>query len=82
MQVGDVIKVTTRETIPADIILIAAYEPNPIPEGICYIETKSLDGETNLKLRNAVRITVAKIRQENGMYGHDLVVTHCAGLLT
>jgi magnesium-transporting ATPase (P-type) len=31
---------------------------------MCYIETKSLDGETNLKLRNAMRHTLGAIRTE------------------
>lgn len=32
--------------------VIGAHEPNPDAKaGICYVETKSLDGETNLKIR-------------------------------
>lgn len=32
--------------------MIATHEPNPEAKaGICYVETKSLDGETNLKIR-------------------------------
>ena len=27
------------------------------PEGICYVETKNLDGETNLKNKNALEAT-------------------------
>jgi magnesium-transporting ATPase (P-type) len=33
--------------IPADLILIQSSDP----KGICYIETKNLDGETNLKIK-------------------------------
>ena len=54
----------TREVIPADLLLIACSEPEPVPQGMCYIETKSLDGETNLKLRNAMRNTLGAIRSE------------------
>ena len=40
--------------LPADVVLFAAHEPEPErPAGTCYIETKSLDGETNLKGRAA-----------------------------
>lgn len=35
--------------MPADILILSTSEPN----GICYIETKNLDGETNLKPKNA-----------------------------
>ena len=58
IQVGDFIKVNNRETVPADIITLAVCEKTPeSPMGVCYVETKSLDGETNLKIRNALSST-------------------------
>jgi len=33
--------------VPADLIILSVSGNN----GICYIETKNLDGETNLKLK-------------------------------
>jgi len=51
--VGDIIKIHNHEHIPADVILLAAYEPDPqVPRGACHVETKGLDGETNLKGKN------------------------------
>lgn len=47
--VGDIIRVTSEEPIPADLVLLASSEP----EGLCYIETANLDGETNLKIKQA-----------------------------
>lgn len=47
--VGDVIRVESEEPFPADLVLLASSEP----EGLCYIETANLDGETNLKIKQA-----------------------------
>lgn len=49
LSVGDIIKVKSEEAIPADLIVISSSEP----EGLCYIETANLDGETNLKIKQA-----------------------------
>lgn len=45
IQVGDVIKLERDQPVPADIALLHAEGPN----GVAYIETMALDGETNLK---------------------------------
>jgi phospholipid-translocating ATPase len=45
IKVGDVIKVERDQPIPADVALLHANGPN----GVAYIETMALDGETNLK---------------------------------
>lgn len=44
---GQLIKVYEDEAIPADLVLIRSSDP----KGVLYIETKNLDGETNLKNR-------------------------------
>ncbi|KAG7193218.1 aminophospholipid translocase [Scheffersomyces spartinae] len=49
VKVGDVVKVHNEEPFPADLILLSSSEP----EGLCYIETANLDGETNLKIKQA-----------------------------
>ncbi|THH12000.1 hypothetical protein EW145_g295 [Phellinidium pouzarii] len=48
--VGDIVKLTDEESFPADILICATSEE----ENVCFVETKNLDGETNLKSRNAV----------------------------
>ncbi|KAJ5583555.1 ATPase P-type K/Mg/Cd/Cu/Zn/Na/Ca/Na/H-transporter [Penicillium sp. DV-2018c] len=49
IRVGDVIKLERDQPIPADIALLHASGPN----GVAYIETMALDGETNLKNKQA-----------------------------
>ncbi|CAR27725.1 hypothetical protein ZYGR_0N02110 [Zygosaccharomyces rouxii] len=49
IRVGDIVKVKSEEPIPADMIILSSSEP----EGLCYIETANLDGETNLKIKQS-----------------------------
>ncbi|TMW58309.1 hypothetical protein Poli38472_011897 [Pythium oligandrum] len=66
LQVGDVVKVQNREAVPADLVILAACEPEPEkPAGICYVETKSLDGETNLKLRQGLEATYTTLLRDD-----------------
>ena len=50
LKVGDFVRLRGDESVPADIIVCATSEE----ENVCYVETKNLDGETNLKSRHAV----------------------------
>jgi len=49
IRAGNLVLVRNREMVPADIILLASSSEN----GSAYIETSSIDGETNLKLRTS-----------------------------
>ncbi|TMW59040.1 hypothetical protein Poli38472_007185 [Pythium oligandrum] len=73
LTVGTIVKLRNRETAPADLLILSVAEPDPSsPNGICYVETKSLDGETNLKLRQACDNTVQaiSIAQVTGLHGY------------
>ena len=45
--VGDFIRLSCDDTIPADLLLLWSSDT----DDICYIQTSNLDGETNLKQR-------------------------------
>ncbi|XP_022777023.1 putative phospholipid-transporting ATPase 9 [Durio zibethinus] len=53
LRVGDIVKVEKDEFFPTDLVLLASsYE-----DAVCYVETMNLDGETNLKLKQALEVT-------------------------
>ena len=55
IMVGDVVKVEKDQFFPADLLLLASsYE-----DGICYVETMNLDGETNLKVKRSLEATLS-----------------------
>lgn len=51
LNVGDFVRIYSDDELPADVIILSTSDP----DGACYVETKNLDGETNLKVRQALR---------------------------
>ncbi|XP_021649489.2 probable phospholipid-transporting ATPase 8 isoform X2 [Hevea brasiliensis] len=69
LRVGDLVKVSKDEYFPADLLLLSSsYE-----DGICYVETMNLDGETNLKLKHALEVT-SSLRDEESFKNFVAVV--------
>ena len=64
LRVGDVVRVKNRNVVPADMIVLRTSSRS----GGCYIETASLDGEKNLKLKMGVNDL---IRHVNGLANLD-----------
>jgi phospholipid-transporting ATPase len=60
---GRVLKILEDELVPCDCLILASN----LPDNKCFIETRSLDGETNLKVRKAPQSRVAfhKMRVED-----------------
>lgn len=52
VRVGDFVKILDNQSFPADILICATSEE----ENGAFVETKNLDGETNLKSRHGVPI--------------------------
>ncbi|XP_029054624.1 phospholipid-transporting ATPase VA [Osmia bicornis bicornis] len=51
VKVGDLVHLSNNELVPADVLLLRSSDP----QGVAYIDTCNLDGETNLKQRQVVR---------------------------
>ncbi|KAI1792323.1 phospholipid-transporting ATPase 1 [Ganoderma leucocontextum] len=61
LEVGDIVLLRENEQVPADIVVLSTSDP----DNMCYLETKNLDGETNLKPRKSVRGTASITSEED-----------------
>ena len=65
LKMGEIVEVRQEGIFPADLMIIDSN----LPDGICYIETGTLDGEKTLKIKAAPNFTkgkfVKKIDNEN-----------------
>ena len=60
LRMGEIVEVLQDEPFPADLILL----DSELPEGICFIETGTLDGEKTLKQKEAPKETKGKFNEK------------------
>lgn len=68
LKVGDIIRLTRDEDVPADIVLLHAQ--GPTEGGLAYVETMALDGETNLKVKQ-VAVALKDYESIEAMASHN-----------
>jgi phospholipid-translocating P-type ATPase (flippase) len=62
LRVGDLVELRSDEHVPADLLLLSSSSAG----GECFVETASLDGESNLKRRVACSATAALASTREG----------------
>ena len=72
VKVGDMLRIYNNDEIPADVIILATSDE----DNCCYVETKNLDGETNLKVRQALKYgsTENKIKKADDLMDHQFQI--------
>lgn len=68
LKVGDFIKIQADEEVPADVIMLKSSNRN----GIAFVNTVNLDGESNLKDKKSPSVT---------QHMHELTVGNIRGLI-
>ena len=69
LEIGDFVLLRDNDQIPADIIVLSTSDA----DGLCYIETKNLDGETNLKPRKSLAATSGLQSEEDIEHARFLI---------
>ena len=58
IRVGDIVRINEGEIFPADLVFLRSGDPKA-PKS-CWVNTKSLDGETDNKYRQALKVRVER----------------------
>ncbi|RLV95122.1 Phospholipid-transporting ATPase DNF1 [Spathaspora sp. JA1] len=72
VKVGDILRIYNNDEIPADVVILATSDD----DNCCYVETKNLDGETNLKVKQAMKYSSIeqKINKADDLINHSFQV--------
>ena len=70
LRVGDIVRLGRDDDVPADLILLSASGP----DGVAYIDTMALDGETNLKGKQACSLLAERCGSLQAMSACDAVI--------
>ncbi|GMH13264.1 hypothetical protein Nepgr_015105 [Nepenthes gracilis] len=65
IQVGEIIKVPSDQSLPCDIVLLSTSDQT----GVAYVQTINIDGESNLKTRYAKQETLLKNPEKEKISG-------------
>ncbi|TYI59675.1 hypothetical protein E1A91_D10G053400v1 [Gossypium mustelinum] len=71
LRVGDVVKVNKGEYFPSDLLLLSSGNE----DGVCYVETMNLDGETNLKIKRCLEASLCLNEDEE--FSKFKATVHC-----
>ncbi|KAG8594115.1 hypothetical protein GDO81_001082 [Engystomops pustulosus] len=79
IHVGDIVCLRKDDFVPADILLLYTTETN----GVCYVETAGIDGETNLKFRLSVMATYCALQTSEALSEfNELAIQYCVSSMT
>ncbi|TPX75731.1 hypothetical protein CcCBS67573_g03000 [Chytriomyces confervae] len=70
VHVGDIIRIKDREFVPVDLIVLSSSNTG----GVCFVETSNLDGETNLKQRQALKCTSDSIHDISSLASYHAMI--------
>ncbi|KAI5956561.1 DNF1 [Candida jiufengensis] len=72
VKVGDILRIYNNDEIPADLVILSTSDD----DNCCFVETKNLDGETNLKVKQALKYSSVndKVTKADDLMDHSFQV--------